>query len=86
MGRIMFFTSPTCGRCKNVKKQIETLKETEHFDMVDITTDRGDTLRETYNVTSLPTLILIENGKAKSRIETVVLPKDLKQMIETAKE
>ena len=86
MGRIMFFTSPTCGRCKNVKKQIETLKATEHFDMVDITSDRGDTLRETYNVTSLPTLILIENGKAKSRIETVILPKDLKQMIETAKE
>lgn len=86
MGKIIFFTSPTCSRCRNVKKQVEILKATEYFDMVDITTDRGDTLRETYNVTSLPTLILVEDGKVKSRVETVVLPKDLKQIIETAKE
>ena len=86
MGKIMFFTSPTCSRCRNVKKQIEMLKAMDCFDMVDITTDRGDTLRETYCITTLPTLILIEDGKTQCRLETVVLPKDLKQIIEKSKE
>lgn len=86
MGKIMFFTSPTCSRCRNVKKQIEVLKASECFDMIDITTDRGETLAETYSVSSLPTLVLIKNGKTEDRIETVVLPKDLKLIIEKSKE
>ena len=78
--KIMFFTSQTCSRCRNVKKQIELLNATELFDLVDIESDRGKTLVETYSVSSLPTLIYKDD-----RIETVVLPKALKDIIDKAR-
>ena len=78
--KIMFFTSQTCSRCRNVKKQIELLNATELFDLVDIESDRGKTLVETYSITSLPTLMYKDN-----RVETVVLPKVLKDMIDKAR-
>ena len=86
MGKIMFFTSQTCSRCRSNKKYIETLKETDCFDFIDIDTDRGATLVETYCITSLPTLILIKDGTIVKRLETVILPNDLKEIINKYKE
>lgn len=86
MSKIMFFTSQTCSRCRNVKKCISTMKEDDCFDYVDIDTYRGVTLVETYCVTSLPTLILTDNNDVVKRLETVILPKDLKEMINKYKD
>lgn len=78
--KIMFFTSQTCSRCRNVKKQIELLNAMELFELIDIESDRGKTLVEAHTITSLPTLIYKDN-----RVETVVLPKVLKEIIEKAR-
>lgn len=77
--KIKLFSSQTCSRCRNVKKQIEYLGAETLFDYIDIDTDRGATLVETYNITSIPTLIY--DG---IRIETVILPKALKELIQKA--
>ena len=53
--KIKLFSSQTCSRCRNVKKQIEYLGAETLFDYIDIDTDRGATLVETYNITSIPT-------------------------------
>jgi len=79
--KIMLFSSQTCSRCRNVKKQIEHLGAETLFDYIDIDTDRGELLVETYNVTSIPTLIY-----GDTRIETVVLPKALKELVQKAGE
>lgn len=79
--KIKLFSSQTCSRCRNVKKQIKYLGAEDLFDYIDIDTDRGETLVETYNITAIPTLIY-----GDTRIETVVLPKALKELIQKAGE
>lgn len=59
---VFMFTSPTCGQCKMLKPRIEKVasERSEYsFYEVDTTTSDGMALAQKYNVSMLPTVVVM---------------------------
>ena len=59
---VFIFTSPTCGQCKMLKPRIEAaakVKDGYTFYEVDTTTPDGMELAKKYNVSMLPTAVVM---------------------------
>jgi thioredoxin 1 len=64
-----FFTSHTCGPCKAVKPVVTELQEDYkqvNWAYVDVTADPNHFAR-TFNVTHVPTMVAVYNGKEVGR-------------------
>jgi thioredoxin-like negative regulator of GroEL len=67
MKNIFYFTADWCQPCKKVKPIVEDMKkEGFQFQMVDA--DYEQLLVEQFKVSSIPTFILLEDGKEVNRI------------------
>lgn len=72
--RFLYFTAKWCIPCKSMKPSFRKLKragwtfgdETCHFQEIDV--DENTDLQNQYNVDSIPTFVLIENGKEVKRL------------------
>lgn len=59
---VFIFTSPTCGQCKMLKPRIEaaaSVKDRYTFYEVDTTTPDGMELAQKYNVSMLPSAVVM---------------------------
>lgn len=66
---LLLFTTPNCNPCKNMKKVVEAL-EKDHGDKLDfylIDLEKTPEFQSIYNIKSVPTTILIKEGKIKER-------------------
>lgn len=81
------FYADWCGPCKMLTPHLETvaveLKGQASIVKVDV--DQAQRIASTLQVTSIPTLILFNNGKEVDRIVGVRSSKDIKEFILTAK-
>lgn len=69
MKTVYYFTADWCGPCKKTKPIVEELKrdQTEtKFQIIDV--DDNTDLVLTFNVKSVPTFVLFEDGNEKNRI------------------
>jgi thioredoxin-like negative regulator of GroEL len=67
MKNVFYFTADWCQPCKKVKPIIEEMKrEGFQFQMIDA--DYEQLLVKQFKVSSIPTFILLEDGKELSRI------------------
>lgn len=62
----LFFTASWCGPCKNIKSQLETIankyiNDNVIFYKIDIT--ENEELAEKMNIKSVPTFLLLKDGK-----------------------
>ena len=80
------FYADWCGPCKTITPHLEAVaKELEgKASIIKIDVDRAQRVASTYQVTSIPTLVLFNNGKEVDRIIGVRNAKDIKEFILTA--
>jgi len=67
MKNVFYFTADWCQPCKKVKPIIEEMKK-EGFQFQMIDADYEQPLVKQFKVSSIPTFILLEDGKELSRI------------------
>lgn len=60
--KILKFSASWCGACKQLEKELSTLKGVE-VQSIDVDEEESEPLIEKYDVKSLPTLIYLEGDK-----------------------
>lgn len=63
---ILFFSAPWCGPCRQMKTMLsESIKEELNIKIIDIAEDME--MASQHQVMNVPTFVVLENGKEKSR-------------------
>ena len=77
------FFADWCGPCKAMKPILEDLKSKigSSASIVKVDVDRNPHAAQSYNVQSIPTLILFKNGKVLWRKTGVAQARELEQII-----
>jgi thioredoxin-like negative regulator of GroEL len=65
---ILYFTADWCNPCKKVRPIVEEINRDSIIKFLFIDIDTELSLAEDYEVRSIPTFILLENGKEIKRI------------------
>lgn len=78
MKTVLKFYSPTCGPCKVMSKNLESIDDIEVVD-VDINDDKNAELVDMYKVRSVPSIVILtgEGGIKHSGVLTVDKLKEL---------
>lgn len=80
MKTVFYFTAEWCPPCKKVKPIVEEMKkEGYQFQMIDI--DYEQSLVEKFSVKSIPTFILLEDGREIQRMTGAKTQNELKDFI-----
>ena len=78
------FGAPWCGLCQLIQPLL--LQFHNHYNsqikLVKVNADENFKLSNTYRLTNLPTLLLIENGKVRDRLEDFHNPNELQAILE----
>lgn len=73
MKKVLYFSATWCGPCKQLGPIMESLSSEINYEKINV--DTSPDLVTKYGIRNIPTMILVENGEAKSR-KTGLLPKD----------
>jgi thioredoxin 1 len=57
------FYADWCGPCKKLAEELHKLEGLPNFNIIKINVDSAQELAELYNITSLPTVKVFQNGK-----------------------
>ena len=69
MKTLKYFTATWCGPCQRFKPIMqEVANEGNHVQFIDIDTDQGRMFADQYNVRSVPTVVIEENGSEVNRL------------------
>ena len=69
MKTIKYFTATWCGPCQRFKPIMEEVANEGHsVQFIDIDSDQGTFLAREYNVRSVPTVVIFENGSEVNRL------------------
>ena len=82
MKQVYYFTADWCGPCKKVRPIVEELSRDQSevkFQIIDV--DSEGQLARRFEVRSIPTFILIENGQEVNRFTGAKTRKDLENFI-----
>ena len=80
MKNVFYFTAEWCGPCKTTRPIVEEMKK-EGFEFQIIDADYEQLLVERFEIKSVPTFILFENGKEIARISGAKTRKELENFI-----
>ena len=76
------FNAEWCGPCKMMKPVLEEISTSNNdIKIVSINVDDEDELASKYNISSIPCLVLIENGKEINRSIGLISRSDLDSFI-----
>lgn len=75
------FYATWCGPCKMLGLVIEKLDEDELIPILKVDTDESNSLAAEYNIFSIPTLIMFENGKELKRNVGYLSYEELKKWV-----
>lgn len=82
MKQVYYFTADWCGPCKKVRPIVEELSRDQSdvkFQIIDV--DSEGELARKFEVKSIPTFILIEDGQEVNRFTGAKTRKDLENFI-----
>lgn len=76
------FNANWCGPCKMMRPILEELSNNnEEYKIVSINIDEEDELAEEYEVSSIPCLVLFENGKEINRSVGLIPKESIENML-----
>lgn len=76
------FYAEWCGPCKMLKPIIEEIsEENKNIDVASINVDNEEELAEKYNVSSIPCLVIFENGKEINRNIGFITKEEIEKVI-----
>jgi len=78
------FGAPWCGLCRIIQPILMQFQANcgEQVKLVNVIADENFKLSNQYRLTTLPTLILIEEAKVRQRLDRDLRPDDLRQALE----
>ena len=76
MKTIKYFSAKWCGPCRNFKPVMEEIAS-EGYPVQFIDIDESHSLQEEYKVTSVPTIVIEENGVVVNRFIGVITKQQL---------
>jgi thioredoxin 1 len=81
---LVHFWAPWCGLCRLINPLLTKVQSEwgEQVKLVGINADQNLKLANTYRLQTLPTIILVENGKVVHRIDTFQGRDDLRMALE----
>ena len=80
MKNVFYFTADWCGPCKTTRPIVEEMKK-EGFEFQRIDADYEQSLVKKFEVKSIPTFILLKNGKEINRTTGAKTRKELENFI-----
>jgi len=66
MKQVLYFSAPWCSPCRQFKPVMESLQSEMSITFIDV--DASPQTAATWNVRSVPTVLVIENGIEKGRL------------------
>lgn len=75
------FWAPWCGPCKMLSGTLEQIQKETNIKIVKVNVDEESELASTYNIRSLPTLILFKNGEMVNQIVGAVSKNKILEML-----
>ena len=81
------FWAPWCGLCRFIQPTLLEFQKhgSDYIKIVGINADENFKISNTYRLTTLPTLILIEDGKVRQRIDSFRGRDELRLVLEQIK-
>jgi thioredoxin 1 len=69
---LIHFWAPWCGWCRLIQPMLSEFHKhsSDYIKLVGVNADENFKLSNAYRLTTLPTLILIENGKVRQRLDS----------------
>jgi len=67
MKQVLYFSANWCSACQSTTPSIDQLKKSGRAQVAKVDTDYDISLVEQYSVKSVPTTIILENGKEINR-------------------
>lgn len=84
MKNVFYFTAEWCGPCKKTRLVVEDMtKEGFEFQMIDV--DDEQLLAKKFEIKSIPTFILLKDGKELNRISGAQTRDQLEEFIKNEK-
>ena len=84
--QVLYFSAPWCGPCRMFGPAFnEVVAEFDDIDIQKINIDEDQEAAVNYNVTSIPTVILMKGSSILFRHKGVMLKNQLKDLIQTNK-
>lgn len=81
MKKILKFYSKTCGPCKVMSKRLEELKNVE-IQEIDILDEDSEELVNKYKVTSIPTIIVLNDGEPVAQFKGIASIDKIQEVID----
>ena len=81
MKQVLYFSAKWCTACQATTPLIESVKRSNQAQVAMVDVDYDVTLTQEYNVRSIPTTVILENGNEIKRFVGIVNSDQLKQLI-----
>lgn len=81
MKQAILFTANWCSACQAMKPIIEQVTKETKTQLAKIDTDYDVSLTQQYNIKSIPTLIILENGNEINRVVGTQSAESIKNLI-----
>ena len=75
------FYATWCGPCKMLSLVLEKYDVSSDIDIIKVDVDECPNLSKEYNIFSVPTLIIFENGKELKRISSFLSEEELRKWV-----
>ena len=69
---IIVFTADWCSPCKKLKPILDNLESKMHLKITRLDVEKEDDAVETYTVRSIPTVVIIKDGKEVDRVSGLI--------------
>ena len=69
---IIVFTSDWCSPCKKLKPILDNLEDKMNLKVTRLDVEKEDDAVETYSIRSIPTIVILKDGKEVDRISGLI--------------